>query len=82
MTMSRRYGVRANTHGSVSIDQSIRIGTSEVKKSYIIVDLYVKLWYTYRMERGEVKMDFFGRCLVACAVCYLIIHVIVALYIR
>jgi hypothetical protein len=55
---------------------------SEIKKSYMTIDLYVKLWYTYRMERGEVKMDFFGRCLVACAVCYLIIHVIVALYIR
>ena len=53
-----------------------------IKKSYMTIDLYVKLWYTYRIERGVEKMDFFGRCLVACAVCYLIIHVIVALYIR
>ena len=81
MTSSKRYGVRASMGGLVSIDRYMWTG-SEIKKSYIMVDLYVKLWYTYRMERGEVKMDFFGRCLVACAVCYLIIHVIVALYIR
>jgi hypothetical protein len=68
--------------GSVSIGRCMRIGGSEIKKSYMTIDLYVKLWYTYRIERGVEKMDFFGRCLVACAVCYLIIHVIVALYIR
>lgn len=55
---------------------------SEIKKSYTIIDLYVKLWYTYRMETEVKKMDFFGRCLVAVAVCYLTVHVIVALYLR
>lgn len=68
--------------GSVSIDRCMRIGASEVKKSYMTIDLYVKLWYTYRMERGEVTMDFFGRCLLVFLVVYLSIHVIVALYLR
>jgi len=58
---------------------------ARVKKSYITIDLNVKLWYTYETGGGyfygkdEVMEDFWGKLLVVVALGYLAYHVLVDL---
>jgi hypothetical protein len=58
---------------------------ARLKKSYITIDLNVKLWYTYETGGGyfygkdTVMEDFWGKLLVVVALGYLAYHVIVDL---